>query len=343
MYAGLNGDGDLVYAQNYRKADGTPIYCPHCGQNLVWKRNRKGRAFFAHTYPCGQDLSQKHLGESVGHQASKLFMWSLCKEMGLLSQMEVPVLGGQFIADLRVNNRLIFEFQYAKIGRKDLLYRQSNYHQAGYQAYWFLSEMVFQDKKLKAWLKRCLAKQGKTYYWLALDLSHRQVKVLTVPGLIFPRDQASYLWEISCRNFISRLKKGKFLADIGKGQPYFLKVKPAGQSIIYQKRFGIRNRALSRLINFLYHLGLNLDDLPAQIFDQAWIGLVTAEPAWLTLAWLYAYYYKIGDYQSALEFFHLLLKKDYLRLEGGGLVIDQDQLIVDYVLAAVDLLKNILS
>lgn len=169
MYAALDKNGTLVYAktalmnQNY--------YCCHCDKKvkLILTETRK---YFRHINKVDNDINERTVhveGKNILHKAFVSMGYGVVDEVYLPKAKQRP--------DLLINQKLVIEYQCAKLNVHILEQRVNGYQQMGISSIWILGGTYLAPKVSREHLKFLNYDNELGFYLLMLDSS---TKLLTI-------------------------------------------------------------------------------------------------------------------------------------------------------------------
>ncbi|QPZ41480.1 hypothetical protein I7X10_16390 [Bacillus halotolerans] len=165
------------------------IFCPNCGNPVIYKKGPAKRAHFAHfnsdcIVPNYEKETDSHiLGKEI------LFSWLKEKYPEADIKVEVYIPETKQIADILVkhnkegmeNIRWAFEFQHSALSSQDWVKRHLSYKSQGIQDFWILDKAKFMkfskakgftDARLRKSLEERIFNQVGLCYFLDLKTSH---------------------------------------------------------------------------------------------------------------------------------------------------------------------------
>ena len=162
MYAALDEEGTLIYAKE--AIENRNYYCCHCDQ-LVQLILTDTRKYFRHTNKTANNINER----LIHRKGKQLIIEELQKYNfeSLESEYYLPEIKQR--PDILINQKLIVEYQCAKIDENILSDRVDGYRKVGLRSIWILGEAYLDVQLRREHLKFIDYSENFGYYILMLD------------------------------------------------------------------------------------------------------------------------------------------------------------------------------
>ncbi len=305
MNIALNHQGDWISASP--ELDTTmpsKFICPICKQAMFLKKNKLGKAYFAHYRACLSQAKQRDTNESKAHKVFKVWMMDYFQTASLSVEVEKYIPQIQQFADVSViggQQRWILEYQQSPISSSILKRRHRQYQSQHFKDIWVGDENLLQNHTISKWMQRLMFYHRRHGYCLVTCLPN-QCKMLLRPHipLFYHRQHLKIKRSIIAPVYLLDLNK---LCDI-KGTE--IKVSSLNHSFTHFDRIEISKKKSTKIrgrerficslklsptyrkyLVVFYQKGIQMDALPDWVIDPGWVCLMYKEPTWFILGLIY--------------------------------------------------------
>jgi len=182
MYAALNKEGQLIYAQD--AVEKQKYFCSQCARPVKLVVTTK-KIFFRH-----ENVSFNKINERSTHVQGKILIaTTLTKYLAVNVELEHFFPEIQQRPDIWVQQHVAVEYQCAKIDVQTLEQRVSGYQQVGVQNIWILGGDYLDTKIRRKHLKFLSYSGDLGYYLLMLNSEKRQFTFFYQIELVGPFSQ----------------------------------------------------------------------------------------------------------------------------------------------------------
>lgn len=328
MYAALDSQGQLVYAQSQSDSLGETYWCPKCQQELVLCQSAKGKLYFKHLRQCGLiDYGSKKKGESKLHNKVKHEIYTYFARRQVSCDLEYSYDAIRQVADIRLPGTpdRVLEYQLSPISSASLSHRHQSYLKAGIQDYWLIATSNFKSRRCHSWLKRMLTYHSDLgYYWLSFRPGHGELILLGHLPLVFWTRQPLSMYCFSLDKIL--LEPRLWL----KGSAYTYTFKSPRKPYLSRNQLS-QNSRNQPLMKRLYENGIIQRGLPQEILRNDIICLSFHEPAWYVLALaMDGVSNKIISLEtySLAQFLAKLVNRKILNIREFPLIMDYDDILL---------------
>lgn len=167
--------GNLVDAEQVDKTKHT-YHCPLCNEQLVVRKGERNAVHFAHKSGSECDKDFKTSDMSEWHKTRQSLFKDRCREV-IITNVKT---GEKHIADVRIYNKYIIEFQHSKISSSEFNRRNDFYTQCGYKVIWVFDLSDIQDHLTPYYYKNKIEYNWKYPWrvWEDCDLESGDVIIL---------------------------------------------------------------------------------------------------------------------------------------------------------------------
>lgn len=230
--------------------------CPLCKKRVILVISQEKNPFFKHISFITNS------GEKQEHLLSKTLLCSALVAYGYPAKMEVVLAQNQLRADVLASNTLAFEIQCAPLSEAEFKHRHSLYTELKIKDIWLVGKRHYLGNYLHDSQRKYLRK-SKVWEWYLLEVNPRKMslRLKYFIELAPNSNQCTY----KQRDFsldeegIAKLLKFAPEKSFSKNSNYQLQLNYLRKQLREKTKFG------RQLGEYLYKLGLKLDDLPENI------------------------------------------------------------------------------
>ena len=251
-------EAQLVH-QQYKKLNDDNYRCPVCQKRVILVISQLKSPFFKHiSFITG-------VGEKEEHLQSKQLLCSALVACGYPAKMEVILAENQLRADILASDNLAFEIQCAPLSEAEYFHRHFLYNNLKIKDIWIVGKRHYLINKLHKSQRKYLRK-SKIWDWYLLEVDPEAMMLYL-----------KYQIQLAPNNDNCYYQKKGFTID-ERGLNKLFNFIPKKKNIKYnssQIQLNYLRKQLREKTNFgrqlgeyLYRLGLTIDDLPNDVLTK---------------------------------------------------------------------------